>query len=60
LYENNGKNSYQVQNILKKSENFTIDEYYGILHHGVNQSYGVTLKLENEQTMFIGLKSILL
>jgi len=47
----NEENSYQIQNKLKKYEILTIDVYYTVEHHGINQSYCVTLKLENLQTL---------
>jgi len=47
-------NESYMQNILKKSEILVYK------NPGRNQSYYVTLKLENQQTMFIGPKFILL
>ena len=46
--------------MLEKSEIFTIDVHYSVQHHGINQIYRATLKLENQQTIVIGPKSILL
>jgi len=40
--------------MLKKLEIFTIGMYCNVEHHGVNQSYHVILKLENQLTMVIG------
>jgi len=51
---------YQIYSTLKKSEVFTIDVYYSILNHIIDQNYCVTWKLENQQTMVIGPKFILL
>jgi len=59
--EKNEENSYHIQNILEKSKILTIDVYYSVQLHGVNQIYHVILKLENQQTMtIIGPKFILL
>jgi len=38
LLRNNEKKSYQKQNKLKKSQNFTIDVYYSVKHHGANET----------------------
>jgi len=44
--------------ILNIYETFTIDVYCNVEKHGINQSYHVILKLENQQTMVIGAKFI--
>jgi len=46
--------------MLKKFEIFTIYVYYSVKHHSISQSYCVIQKLENQQTMVIGPKFILL
>jgi len=60
LRKKNEKNSYQIQNILKKSEIFIIDVYNSLKRHGLNKSYYITLKFENQQTMDKGPKFMLL
>jgi len=56
----NEKNSYQIQNIFKKFEIFTLHVYYSLYHFGIKQSYHFILKLKNQQTMVIDPKFILL
>jgi len=46
--------------LKKKNENFTLDVYYIAKNHGINQSYHITLKLENQQITGICPQFILL
>ena len=49
-----------MQNMLEKIEILTIDVYCSLQCHGINQIYRVSLKLDNQQTMIIGLNFVLL
>jgi len=40
------KNSYQIENYLKKSENFTMCVYYSSKHHSIN-SVSISLYKSN-------------
>jgi len=54
----NEENWYQIQNVLKKYENFILGVFFSVEIHGIKQSYHNILKLGNQQTMVTNLKFI--